>query len=115
MSSDSRHFLQQLCLNLGQHYQQVAGPVQKVAFGTFTAVHREDLSISAEHELCVDFLVHTPREYVVYFNGNPSIGSVRGLSLGCLNYGNSTLSVEFWTRSLQPNLGRRLANEKLFP
>ena len=115
MSSDSRHFLQQFCLNLGQHYQQVTGPVQKVTFGTSTTIHREDLPISAGHELCVDFLVHTPREHVVNFGGNLSIGFVRGLSLGCLNHGNSTLSVECWTGFLRPNLGERLANEKLFP
>jgi len=45
-------------------------------------MHREDLSTPAKHELCVDFLVRTPREHVVYFGGSPSIVSVRGAVAG---------------------------------
>jgi len=89
------------------------GRFKNVTFATFTVIHREDLSISAEHELCIDFLAHAPREHVVYFGGSPSIGSVRGAVAGVPKL--RELHLVGRMLDLQPNLGGRLANEKPFP
>ena len=93
----------------------VTGPVQKVKFATFTAIHREDLSVSADG-LCTGFVAYTPREHVVYFGGNLGINALRRTVVAMPKLQElHLLSPMLDHRFLQPDSGGPLANEKLFP
>ena len=92
------------------------GSFQKVTFATFTAIHRQDLSMSAEDELCINLVAHTPREHVVYFGGNTSIHPMEETvaampKLQELHLINQMLDDRF----LHPSLGGPFVNGKLFP
>lgn len=80
-----------------ENSSQFIGPAQRVTFATFTAIHREGPSISADDELCINLAGHTPREHVVYSGGNLSTDSARGTNVRYLNSGDSASSVQCWT------------------
>jgi hypothetical protein len=94
----------------------VTGPVQKVTFATFTAICREELSMSAEDELWIDLVAHAPREHVVYFGGNSSINNLKDTIATMPRLQELHLvSPMLDDRFLHPYLGGPLANGKLFP
>jgi hypothetical protein len=91
------------------------GPVPRVAFARFDVELMDNLPHLAD-EVCIDLVACTPREHVVYFEGDLSMDAVREIvpampKIQELRLNDALLSDRF----LQPDPYRPLANKKLFP
>jgi hypothetical protein len=99
--------------NISSVTSSVAGPVQKV---TFTAIHQEELSASAEDEVCISLVAHTLGEHVVYFGGNLSIDNIERTVAAMTKLQEIHLDCPLLDhRFLRQDLSGPLPNEKLFP
>jgi hypothetical protein len=91
------------------------GPIPRVAFARFDVELMENLPHLAD-EVCINLVACTPREHVVYFEGDLSMDAVRGIvpampKIQELRLNGAPLSDGF----LQPDPYGPLANKKLFP
>jgi len=93
----------------------VTGLIQTVTFARFIAIHEEDLSISAEDELCINLVAHTPREYVVSFGGNSTELMRRAAAAMPKLQELYLITPMLHHRFLRADLDEPLADEKLFP
>ena len=94
----------------------VTGSIQEVPFARFSMIYEGDLSVSARDKLYIDFLAHTPREHVVYFNADMRMDAVRGTVAAMPKLQELHLTRPWpMDRFLQPDLDGPLANKKLLP